>query len=111
MARKRWLRDSRSRKTAGQGQTATVKVPVDREHADAGLVVHFIDVGQGTASWRSRAGATCLWTPGENDQVDTVVTYLNEQGVKTLDYVIGTHPHSDHIGGLDRVIEAFDVKR
>ena len=40
---------------------------------------------------------------GENDQADTVVSYLKGQGVETLDYVIGTHPHSDHIGGLDTV--------
>ena len=98
-------------KPAGQGQTATVKVPVDREHADAGLVVHFIDVGQGDSILAESGGHYLLVDAGENDQVDTVVTYLNEQGVKTLDYVIGTHPHSDHIGGLDGVIEAFDVKK
>ena len=48
---------------------------------------------------------------GENDQGDTVISYLNSQGVKELDYVIGTHPHSDHIGGLDKVIEAFPTKQ
>lgn len=98
-------------KPAGQGQTATVKVPADREHTDAGLVVHFIDVGQGDSILAESGGRYLLVDAGENDQVDTVVTYLNEQGVKTLDYVIGTHPHSDHIGGLDGVIEAFDVKK
>ena len=40
-----------------------------------------------------------------------MISYLNSQGVKELDYVIGTHPHSDHIGGLDKVIEAFPTKQ
>ena len=35
--------------------------------------------------------------------------YLKNQGVSKLDYVIGTHPHSDHIGGLDDVINSFEV--
>ena len=48
---------------------------------------------------------------GENDQGEVVVSYLKEQGVTRLDYVIGTHPHSDHIGGLDNVIRAFEVGR
>lgn len=99
-------------KPAGQGQTGTVKVPAASGGGGAaGLVVHFIDVGQGDSILAESGGHYLLVDAGENDQVDTVVTYLNEQGVKTLDYVIGTHPHSDHIGGLDGVIEAFDVKK
>ncbi|MDD3365512.1 MAG: ComEC/Rec2 family competence protein, partial [Syntrophomonas sp.] len=47
---------------------------------------------------------------GENDYGDVVVNYLISQGVKELDIVVGTHPHSDHIGGLDTVINRFPVK-
>ena len=42
---------------------------------------------------------------GENDQGTEVVKYLREQGVDSLKLAIGTHPHSDHIGGLDVVLE------
>ena len=48
---------------------------------------------------------------GENDKGRSVVSYLQQNGVTSLDYIIGTHPHSDHIGGLDDVIEAFDVEK
>jgi beta-lactamase superfamily II metal-dependent hydrolase len=48
---------------------------------------------------------------GERDQGEAAVSYLEKQGVKTLDYVIGTHPHSDHIGGLETVIRKFDVQK
>lgn len=40
---------------------------------------------------------------------DNVVNYIKSQGISKLDYVIGTHPHEDHIGGLDAVINSFDI--
>lgn len=79
--------------------------------ADAGLAVHFIDVGQGDSILAVSEGHYMLIDAGENDQADTVISYLRQQGVTTLDYVIGTHPHSDHIGGLDQVINTFEVDK
>lgn len=73
------------------------------------LTVHYIDVGQGDSILAESDGHYMLIDAGENDQADTVVSYLKQAGVTTLDYVIGTHPHSDHIGGLDKVIEEFTV--
>lgn len=75
-----------------------------------GLLVHFIDVGQGDSILIQSGGRSMLVDAGENDQGETVVSYLKSQGVSSLDYVIGTHPHSDHIGGLDTVIESFNVR-
>ena len=74
------------------------------------LNVHFIDVGQGDSILIQDGTHFMLVDAGENDQGDTVVNYLKEQGVTSLDYVIGTHPHSDHIGGLDDVLETFPAK-
>ena len=70
-----------------------------------GLTVHYIDVGQGDSILAGSDGHYMLIDAGENDQADTVVSYLKQAGVTSLDYVIGTHPHSDHIGGLDKVID------
>ena len=56
-------------------------------------------------------GHYMLIDAGENDQAGTVISYLKAQGVTKLDYVIGTHPHSDHIGGLDKVIDTFPVDK
>ena len=74
-----------------------------------GLSVHFIDVGQGDSILAESGGHYLLVDAGENDQASTVTGYLKSQGVTRLDYVIGTHPHSDHIGGLDAVISEFEV--
>lgn len=71
------------------------------------LEVHFIDVGQGDATLLVCDGRAMLIDAGENDMGTTVQLYLQKQGVETLDYVIGTHPDSDHIGGLDVVITKF----
>lgn len=73
-------------------------------------MVEFLDVGQGDATVIYLPnGETMLIDAGERDQGDNVVATLREQGVTRLDYVIGTHPHTDHIGGLQAVIEAFEI--
>jgi len=75
------------------------------------LKVHFINVGQGDCILAESKGHFLLIDAGENDQGQTVVSYLKNAGVSSLDYVIGTHPHSDHIGGLDDVLREFPVGR
>lgn len=76
---------------------------------DGDLSVHFINVGQGDCSLIISDGQTALIDAGEAEYGDTVVSYLNSQGIKKLDYVIVTHPHSDHMGGIATVLESFDV--
>jgi competence protein ComEC len=75
------------------------------------IEVHFIDVGQGDSILIESNNASMLIDAGENNKGSTVVNYLKAHGIEKLDYVIGTHPHSDHIGGLDTVIKAFPVDK
>ena len=77
--------------------------------SSADLSVHFIDVGQGDCTLVMCDGKNMLIDAGENDQGEKVVEYLKAQNIERLDYVIGTHPHSDHIGGLRDVVES-DIK-
>lgn len=74
-----------------------------------GMNVHFIDVGQADCILVESAGKFMLVDAGNNDDADTIIDYLNDQGVKKLDYVIGTHPHEDHIGSLDTVINTYEI--
>jgi competence protein ComEC len=46
---------------------------------------------------------------GNNDKATLVVNYLKKQGINKIDILIGTHPDADHIGGLDAVIDNFDI--
>lgn len=74
------------------------------------LVVHFIDVGQADSILiQSPDGKNALIDAGNNGDEDTVINYLKANGVSQLDVVIGTHPHEDHIGSMDKVIETFEI--
>ena len=72
--------------------------------------VHFIDVGQGDCELILDHGKVMLIDAGEADEAYTVISYLRRQKVETIDYLVATHPHSDHIGALPAVIRAFAVK-
>lgn len=73
------------------------------------LVVHYIDVGQGDSILIQSGDQTMLVDAGNNGDGDQVLSYIRGLGIKKLDYVFGTHPHEDHIGGLDTVINGLDV--
>lgn len=75
------------------------------------LKVHYIDVGQADSILVQQNGHNMLIDAGNNADSGLVVDYLKQQEVEKLDYVIGTHPHEDHIGGLDAVINSFDVEK
>jgi len=70
--------------------------------------VHFIDAGQADATLIQGENFNMLIDAGEYK--GPVVDYLNNEGIKTLDYIVATHPHSDHIGGMSDVIDQFEVK-
>lgn len=75
------------------------------------LTVHFIDVGQGDCILaQATTGETLLIDAGESGNEQTVIDYIRRYGDDTLEYVVATHPHSDHIGSMDDVINAFTVK-
>lgn len=78
--------------------------------ASSDLVVHFIDVGQGDSILVQTPSQNILIDGGERTAGPIVVEYLRTQGIKGLDIVISTHPHSDHIGGLIDVLKTFPVK-
>lgn len=90
---------------AGKLDTAS-----DRENGLSELTVHYMDVGQGDAILLACGGEYMLIDAGDNDQGTTVQNYLTKQGVKTLKYVVGTHPDADHIGGLDVILYKFNCQ-
>ncbi len=77
---------------------------------DGEMEVHFLDVGQGDCTLVVCDGRAMLVDAGDNDKGSVVQRYLEGQGIEGLDYVIGTHPDADHIGGLDVVLHKFDCE-
>ena len=74
------------------------------------LRVNYIDVGQGDSIFiQLPNNETMLIDAGEAYKSDNVINYLNDLGITKIDYVVGTHPHTDHIGGLEEVINTFDI--
>ena len=74
------------------------------------LQVNYIDVGQGDSILIQLPNSeVMLIDAGEAYEVENVINYLNNLGITKLDYVVGTHPHTDHIGGLEKVINTFDI--
>ncbi|MBD5544652.1 MAG: MBL fold metallo-hydrolase [Lachnospiraceae bacterium] len=73
------------------------------------MEVHFLDVGQADSILVICDGASMLVDAGKNGDGERITDYLKGQGIFSLDYVIATHPHEDHIGGLDTIIDNFPI--
>ncbi len=84
------------------------ETPVPLEKGSGGLTAHFIDVGQGDATLFETEDYAILIDTGNWKDTDAV-DYLEKLGLAKIDVVIATHPDSDHIGQLDKIIEQFEV--
>jgi len=77
-----------------------------------GLQVYMLDVGQGDSLLIvSPGGKHVLIDAGIPQAGDEVVAALQKHGVQSLDLVVATHPHADHIGGMKRVLDTFPVAK
>ena len=93
-------------------ETITITVPETTDNVqdvEGQLTVHMIDVGQADCFLLIQDGVTALVDCGTRSTGKDAVEYIKELGITKLDYVIGTHPHDDHMGGMYDVITNFDV--
>lgn len=72
--------------------------------------VHFINTGNSDAILIQDNGVFALIDAGDNDDEQLMVDYLNKCGVEKIKYIISTHAHADHLGGLDAVVKNFDIE-
>jgi competence protein ComEC len=88
-----------------------IAVSVATVSANENLSVHFLDVGQGDSIFLQFNNKNVLIDAGDQDSGQTVESYLRSHGVSSLDLVVATHPHSDHIGGLITILNDIPIKQ
>lgn len=78
-------------------------------NGDCSLKVSFIDVGQGMATLLEHEGEFALIDTGDTQGRDELLNYLAAEGVTSLTYLLGSHPHSDHIANIPAVLSTYPV--
>ncbi len=72
--------------------------------------VSFIDVGQGDAAFVEFPGGKCmLIDAGESEEAQNITRYIDRLGYKKIDYLVLTHPHSDHMGGMAKILQSYEI--
>jgi len=107
------LRDVASAISFGVGwdeKTSTITIDTAIGYSSGKLTVHFLDVGQGDSEFIELPdGKTMLIDAGESKYGDTIVNYIKALGYKKIDYLVATHPHADHVGGMTKVVQSFSI--
>ena len=84
---------------------------IDRGENPQDLKIHFLDVGKADSAYIKYKNYNILIDAADKEPTDTVCEYLAREGVSKLDLVIVSHPHRDHIGQMDKVINKFEIGR
>ena len=83
--------------------------PPDETPDESSFAVHFIDVGQADAALVLCDGKAMLIDGGNAADSNLIYTYLKKHNITHLDYIIGTHAHEDHIGGIPGALQFATV--
>ena len=103
-----YIKDYQESYSTKDNQPKEQEVQVQQVSSD--LTIHYIDVGQADSILIINKEYSMLIDAGNNEDGPLLVDYLKEQNITKIDYVVGTHPHEDHIGGLDDIIDNFNIQ-
>ncbi|GIM30322.1 metallo beta-lactamase superfamily lipoprotein [Clostridium polyendosporum] len=93
----------------GCSNSYSLEKPTNTTASRDNLLVHYIDVGQGDSILIQVNDKNLLIDAGSKDSQDKLMDYLKSRGIQNLDYVVATHPHEDHIGGMAQIIKNFNI--
>lgn len=92
------------------GETSSLQINSGLDvPAGSSFVIHFIDVGQADAALVLCDGMSMLIDGGNADDSNLIYNYLRKQGITHLNYIVSTHAHEDHVGGLSGALTAATV--
>lgn len=94
---------------SGCGLSNYKNAPSGNLNSAGKIIVHYIDVGQGDSILIQTDNKNMLIDAGTGESKEKLISYLNKQNIKKLDYVVATHPHEDHIGGMSEVLKKYDI--
>lgn len=92
-------------------QVVMVEEATDVVKQEGELILTMIDVGQADCFLLMQNGETALVDCGTRSTGKDAVEYLKSIGITKLDYVFGTHPHDDHMGGMYDIITNLEVDK
>ena len=72
--------------------------------------IYFLDVGQADSILITNNNENLLIDAGNNEDGKKIVDYFKSLGITSFKYVVGTHAHEDHIGGMDDIIRNFNIE-
>ena len=95
-------------------------IPIDKVFEESGLrntqqasadkmYVSFIDVGQGNCTLLRCGGKAILVDSGEVGAAQTVINYIKNLGIDEINCVLVTHPHTDHMGAMTKILYEFKI--
>ena len=77
---------------------------------DDTIVVNYLDVGQGDSEFIQLPDGKCMLIDAStSDCSDKIIDFISSLGYSKIDYLVATHPHADHIGGMRAVVQHFDI--
>ncbi len=77
---------------------------------NANFKIYYLDVGEADSILIENSGEYALIDAGNNEDGKNLVEFFNTLGITNFKYVIGTHGHEDHIGGMDNIIKNFNIE-
>lgn len=95
--------------TESETSIETVEIDATITETTTNLKVYFLDVGQADSILIQNREKNMLIDAGNNKDGPKLVKYFKELGINRFDIIVGTHPHEDHIGGLDDIINNFEI--
>ena len=100
-----------SLKNETENQNVIAKEPTfsKEDVTDEFLKIYFLDVGQADSTLIINNNQTMLIDAGNNEDGNLIVEFIKSLGIEKIDYLVGTHAHEDHIGGMDDIINNFNI--